>query len=231
MIKEFLHSLFTHSVQPRSTRGLDSTLVPEGPITVFNISNQDYIFVEDLNLRIPKTVGIDLGQFYTQKQILESVDLKRKINEGLISIQPIGASPSLEKVLIKSIDSLIVENVNVANTIETKTIKEIIEPESFITTDTFQNARPNTGDIIVDGYKSKTIFIVNTGTNPLNYNILASVDGNNYDFFITKNGALNGGSSAVLVEDRAFYSIRIEVKSKNLGASTTIITKGYLLGV
>jgi len=231
MIKEFLHSIFTRSERPSAIKGLDSTLVPEGPVTISNISNQDYIYIEDLNLRVSKNVSVNLGQFYTQKQILESIDLKRKINEGLISIQPVGTPPALDKVMIKSIDSLVVENVNIANTIETKTIKEIIESESYTTTDQFQNARPNNGDIIVDGYKSKTIFIINSGTNPLTYNILASVDGNNYDFYITKNGNLNGGSTAALVEDRVFYSIRIEIKSKNLGASTIAITKGYILGV
>jgi hypothetical protein len=72
MITECFHSIFTRSKQQSIIKGLDSTLVSKGPVTLSNISNQDYIYIKDSNLKISKNISVNLGQFYTEKQILKS---------------------------------------------------------------------------------------------------------------------------------------------------------------
>jgi hypothetical protein len=74
----------------------DSGPVPTGPLTITLQSTDEPRHLADLNIILEPGVAIDLGHYFTQKQILDSQDLKRYIDSGIVSVAKVGTIPSLE---------------------------------------------------------------------------------------------------------------------------------------
>lgn len=104
--------------------------------------------------------------------------------------------------------------------------------ESYITTDTDANARVTNGDFNLQHHKTKTAVVRNTGANTARVNVLGSVDGGtNFDIVIANNTAVSAGDVLIVDEERAMTHMRIEARSAVAGNSTTIVTRGYSLGI
>lgn len=83
---------------------LASGPVPEGALSIHLASGiEPPLYLSDIDLSIPQDLIIDLGSLYTQKQINDSNELKRRILDGSILFTTTGTIPSLERATIAGI--------------------------------------------------------------------------------------------------------------------------------
>lgn len=83
---------------PTQVYTLTLTAVVPGPITITLNSNIVRVFpIQDLGLIIKPGDTIDLGSVLTQKQILDSQELKRRVADGTLIATNSGTTPLLEQ--------------------------------------------------------------------------------------------------------------------------------------
>lgn len=84
----------------------DSGPVPTGPLTITlspAVGENEPRHLSDLNVILVPGVAIDMGHYFTQKQILDSQDLKRYIDTGIVTIDLVGTVPSPEPITVSGI--------------------------------------------------------------------------------------------------------------------------------
>lgn len=81
-------------------KALDSGPVAgTGPLTIHLAPSVEFpVFIPDLDLKLRPGLFVDLGSFYTQKQIYDSLNLKQLILEGTVIGVAVGTAPSREPV-------------------------------------------------------------------------------------------------------------------------------------
>lgn len=109
----------------------------------------------------------------------------------------------------------------------------VIISETFSTSvNTYANARPVNGDMVVRHYKTKKIYVKNTSANAGRLEIFGSVDnGANFDVTVAPDAALNAGVTSITDLQDALTHIQIQVRSQNNGQTTTYVSKAYAMGV
>jgi len=74
---------------------LNAAVIQKGPITIEGKNARTRVTLEDLNLTLDYQEQIDLGKYFTQEQILMSVDLHKAIDFGLINVYYTGTDPDV----------------------------------------------------------------------------------------------------------------------------------------
>lgn len=73
-------------------------VIPVGAITITYLTTNPYeTFIQDLGLHLNPGQVVDLGARYTQKQILDSTELRLQLDAGTITKAAAGTVPSLEQ--------------------------------------------------------------------------------------------------------------------------------------
>jgi hypothetical protein len=103
--------------------------------------------------------------------------------------------------------------------------------ETYNTTNTDAQARPVNGNLDVQHKAAKTIVIINTGAQSARINVKASVDGVNFDIFLSTNTLLAAGNTLVVNDANAHTHVQILARSNTAGNATAVVTRAYARGI
>lgn len=111
-----------------------------------------------------------------------------------------------------------------------KLYEQTFPEEQYQTTDSFASIRPVNGAFDLSKLIDYTIYVHNIGNNDAIVNILASVDGTNFDIILANSVTLNSKQYLVISFSTPYKKLQILAKSKYENRSTTLISKGYGFG-
>ena len=72
--------------------GYSAYIYNDGPLTITCPSGSS-VTIQDLGISLGSGESIDLGKYYTQKQLNESLDLKKAIENSLVTVSVSGTTP------------------------------------------------------------------------------------------------------------------------------------------
>jgi hypothetical protein len=204
----------------------DGKLKVDASVSVGNIT------IGDVNIRAMdssntvRNLGAIQNSDLTWSLKVRDVGLSFDSNNLLVA--PMGFDGSTYRKIKTDTSGIIYTNISnspdVYNNIKTYKIDQV----SFNTADSYNTV------ITIDTryFKTKTLFIKNTGNNnSANIRILGSVDGSYFDLILANDVKIDPQNSYIFKDDSALMSIKIEAKNYSSGLSTTIIAKGYMINI